>query len=328
MTANETIDMFRQVTPAQWSAIQTADAAWVRPPQSFIDRWNTACGIWGRYNEETGYFELNGLTDITYAEALRILNIQLNGRMQDEGIVFANECRTIIPFKTQWDSSLIRFAQGNRFIQILNLPIVLVGNKMQQAFYNCTNLRELYGLSHLHSDIPAASQVFYNCAKLERLEISSLKTSLDLQWSPLLRADSLRFLTSNASNGATKAIVLTLHKSVLAKIKGLNTRNKTNWTSTIWNRFIQTNHNEGISGEDVSGIAVGDILMLYGQATDNSNDYFVIGEVTGLYENNSGFYLKTLDGGQKTYTPEIYNAEGWQELMALAAEKNIQFASS
>lgn len=39
----------------------------------FIDQWNTACGIWGRYNEETGYFELNGLTDITYEQALSIM---------------------------------------------------------------------------------------------------------------------------------------------------------------------------------------------------------------------------------------------------------------
>lgn len=38
----------------------------------FIDLWNRACGSNGRYNPETGYFELNGITDITYEQALDI----------------------------------------------------------------------------------------------------------------------------------------------------------------------------------------------------------------------------------------------------------------
>ena len=37
----------------------------------FVDLWNAACGQHGRYNEETGYFELNGLTDITYMQPKR-----------------------------------------------------------------------------------------------------------------------------------------------------------------------------------------------------------------------------------------------------------------
>ena len=45
----------------------------------FIDTWNTACtsaGIrYGSYNEKTGYFELNGLTDISYEQALDITGL-------------------------------------------------------------------------------------------------------------------------------------------------------------------------------------------------------------------------------------------------------------
>lgn len=40
--------------------------------QTFIDLWNVACGIYGQYNASTGYFELNGLLDITYEQALAI----------------------------------------------------------------------------------------------------------------------------------------------------------------------------------------------------------------------------------------------------------------
>lgn len=69
----ETVEDFMEVSQAERDRLQGIRDAWVRPPQVFIDQWNTACGIWGRYNEETGYFELNGLTDITYEEALSIM---------------------------------------------------------------------------------------------------------------------------------------------------------------------------------------------------------------------------------------------------------------
>ena len=62
-----------EVSQTERDRLQGIRDSWVRPPQVFIDQWNTACGIWGRYNEETGYFELNGLTDITYEQALSIM---------------------------------------------------------------------------------------------------------------------------------------------------------------------------------------------------------------------------------------------------------------
>ena len=69
----ETVEDFMEVSEAERDRLQGIRYSWVRPPQVFIDQWNTACGIWGRYNEETGYFELNGLTDITYEQALSIM---------------------------------------------------------------------------------------------------------------------------------------------------------------------------------------------------------------------------------------------------------------
>lgn len=69
----ETVEDFMEVSQTERDRLQGIRDSWVRPPQVFIDQWNTACGIWGRYNEETGYFELNGLTDITYEQALSIM---------------------------------------------------------------------------------------------------------------------------------------------------------------------------------------------------------------------------------------------------------------
>lgn len=91
---------FREVTAAERAKLEAAAEAWRRPPQLFIDQWNAACGIWGRYNEATGYFELNGLTDITYAEAVRIL--AYGPLLGDSPFVFGftdNKIRTNIPAK-------------------------------------------------------------------------------------------------------------------------------------------------------------------------------------------------------------------------------------
>lgn len=56
----------------------------------FIKKWNAACRQrysnpahhppYGRYNEATGFFELNGITDIDYTEAVRIYMAYVSGR--------------------------------------------------------------------------------------------------------------------------------------------------------------------------------------------------------------------------------------------------------
>lgn len=85
----ESAEDYREATEAERTKLQAIRDAWVRPPQVFIDKWNEACyggdgrtfydcicdlASWGRYNEDTGYFELNGITDITYEDALRIMD--------------------------------------------------------------------------------------------------------------------------------------------------------------------------------------------------------------------------------------------------------------
>lgn len=56
----------------------------------FIKKWNAACSQrffnsayyppYGQYNEATGFFELNGITDIDYTEAVRIYMAYVSGR--------------------------------------------------------------------------------------------------------------------------------------------------------------------------------------------------------------------------------------------------------
>lgn len=183
----------------------------------FIDLFNAAAGSNGRYDPEHApdkehVFLLNELW-LTYAEAVAVYVSWHKGVYQNEALSkFA--VRTNMPFRTQWNSVLERYAQGNMTVEILYLPMMLIGNQCMQAFYGCANLRKVYGLSHLRTNID--STTFQGCAKLEYVGITHLRGNLDLRWSPLLGAESIRFLVSNASN--TSAIVITVHEDVYAKL--------------------------------------------------------------------------------------------------------------
>ena len=183
----------------------------------FIDLFNAAAGSNGRYDPEHApdkdhVFLLNGLW-LTYAEAVAVYVSWHKGVYQNEALAkFA--VRTNMPFRTQWNSVLERYAQGNVMVEVLYLPIVLIGNQCMQAFYGCTNLRKVYGLSHLRTNID--SMTFQGCSKLEYVGITHLRGNLDLRWSPLLGADSIRFLVSNADN--TSAVTITVHAEVYAKL--------------------------------------------------------------------------------------------------------------
>ena len=62
--------------------------------QLFIDMWNSACGTNGKYNTETGFYELNGLTDITYEQALTIYNEKFTFTKYMDGSLCNNLSRT------------------------------------------------------------------------------------------------------------------------------------------------------------------------------------------------------------------------------------------
>lgn len=43
LDSGESIADFREVTPTERQTLEAQDAAWVQPPQCFIDLWNAAC---------------------------------------------------------------------------------------------------------------------------------------------------------------------------------------------------------------------------------------------------------------------------------------------
>ena len=226
MTANDDISNYREVTEAEKTAIEESDAKWVRPPRAFVDRFNTAAGDDGGYNETTGFFELNGIKDIGYAEALRIMDVSTWPKINTGGTYLSNQklnIRTAFPLMTPLvDSySLKCFAQNCETIEVIKITegIYSKCSNLTYAFNSCYKLRRVLGrirlniLSKGNIDGP-----FLLCKVLEEIRISGLAFSLSFVSCPLLSLASIDYMIKNAAN--TGAITLTFHPDVYAKLTG------------------------------------------------------------------------------------------------------------
>lgn len=224
---DQTPDDFREVTAAERTALEAAAAAWERPPQLFIDQWNAAAGAYGCYNEATGYFELNGLTDLTYAEAIDIMavftrHVESGDCDKRYAADYLHETlRTLMPIYVYGSISA-------NFMFCLNLKLKalrMLGSTSKDApapikshthiFTGCYGLQHLYGIL----DISACTKQMFASTEIA-IETLNLIVAHDVDLSkfPKLSLDSMSFLIDRATN--TSQITATLHPDTYAKITG------------------------------------------------------------------------------------------------------------
>lgn len=182
----------------------------------FIDMWNVACGTYGKYNAKTGYFELNGLTDITYEEAMEIYSLYIRGVIaNDSGSIFSNtKIRTNLPIKyIVWNAYFPAFSNMPN-IEIIEGNYIALTANFHWCFYNDPKLRKVTLVLCPNS----ASDWFYNCVNLESVRIRPLRTSFSLEWCPKLDLASFTYMNTWAQG--TTQITITVHPSVYAKLTG------------------------------------------------------------------------------------------------------------
>lgn len=237
---DETVADFKEVTAAERSAIETADAKWTRPPQSFIDGWNNACIdhvrnppiAVGRYNESTGYFELNGLTDITYQQAMDIYRYTSNGVTMDKlkvmGYGYARFRTNLPPSSGSYWVQIDNLFSLNSILEVVRLPQyysseVKLEPNTRSAFEGCEKLREIINVmkapSHV-SDAYTWYSTFSRCFALETVWIKELYGNISFAHSPLISSDSISFLVENRTTAHTDVITVTVHADTFAKLTG------------------------------------------------------------------------------------------------------------
>lgn len=241
MTPTEDISDYREVTAAERTALEQADAQWEEPSARMIAEWGTLFTIeapalrgrkisFGIYNAETGYFEGNGLTDITTTQAQLVLQSYIDYRADRCRIVGDPlRLRTVAPVPTTGhyaSRTFTDFAKG--FIKLEALTICSYQGSIYAAgaFDGCTSLRAInvyagentYDNYLLCSRSQCDANTFKGCTALESAIFSSFR------FQALWLGDSPRLSDASISSIVTNAVAyeydraVTLHPEAYARV--------------------------------------------------------------------------------------------------------------
>ena len=204
----------------------------------FIDLWNECAVDFGRYNEETGYFELNGITDLTWDDAKMIF--MLSGYSEfpyysTRGMYFTLKRKG--RFRTNLPSICGGYYSSNPgvstylcdYIEVLNVIQRMPFNRppYQTAtmttrcasidFYYCGYLRKVMGIIYLNQG--SAVTYGYGLPNLEEINLYNISKNYKYFYNaPKLNYTSVKTMIDQ--RGGTNAITIWYHANVYNKILG------------------------------------------------------------------------------------------------------------
>lgn len=183
--------------------------------QLFIDLWNSACGSNGKYNTETGYYELNGLTDITYDEALLIYLHSSNPYPTKVGSTDRTNLVRLAANQVM-SCGISNIAAAASKLEIFRIPNLSIYDS-SWSFMSCGNLTIIIGDFTTYNTV--TSNTFRGCIKLTAIHMGiGGNCSVSFQDSPLLTYDSIKYTIEHARN--TSAITITVHPTTYAYLTG------------------------------------------------------------------------------------------------------------
>ena len=233
LTLQESVSDYKEVTAAEKANIINADSQWVEPSEELKATAKVNGAV---YNDKTGFFELNTLTDITAEQMRAILNFgrfHLTDPMA--GAYSANrdinsKIRTNILVASLDELNLYSTANGLCYGQgLLEVLVVGLGPQYDQTWTmrpksifttltRCRKLHTIIGDIRLDRLEKANEQAFISCDELRNVRLRDIVKSLDISGAPLLSFDSVAFMVDNAKN--TEAISIKVHPDVYAKLTG------------------------------------------------------------------------------------------------------------
>lgn len=194
-----------------------------------------------KYNERTGFYELNGLTDITEEQMRVIYNrwlIDIGTNSSASGWLTLDEGeRTNLPCITRADifNHLDNGIRGKN-VEVLRIcaastgdytRICYVSNSIAVGHYPFPKLRKVIGIWQYNSENPGKfdfsyGQPFHNCPLLEEIRMKKINKSHTFAASPNLSKESVQYMIENTnppSGAAVGSITITLHPTAYARLK-------------------------------------------------------------------------------------------------------------
>lgn len=221
------------------------------------------------YNEETGFYELNGFTDITEEEMWNIYRYfnfndmsMFTGRYPSKGnlkirtnipfqLTVQNADTTkvfLIPHKWSYLSTSMSYIEK---VVISRTPdnIYLCADNFigcKYLFFNCPNLKEIEGIIDFSKCSQALDYVCTSCPKLESVKLRGINTNLKLTGSPSINLDSLAYIVEKATN--TGAITITVDPTIYGYLTGTTQpAPETGGTAEEWQALVTTAQEKQIS---------------------------------------------------------------------------------
>lgn len=192
-----------------------------------------------KYNEATGYYELNGLTDIT-EEEMRAIYTQWQ---KDVGTASHNtgwltlppKMRTNLPSLYRADLiSALSNCIGGSSVEVLCIAeqsndtrVMYVASTQAVAQNDMPKLRRVIGIWRYNDNNPSNfnfsyGQPFGKCPLLEEIRMMRINKSHTFAVSPNLSKESVLYMITNAnppSGAAAGSIAITLHPTAYARLK-------------------------------------------------------------------------------------------------------------
>lgn len=181
-----------------------------------------------KYNKSTGFYELNGLTDISEAEMVEIYVQTGTFGCGDNysGVAARTNIRTnfLIPNieYVTWYGNLKNLQGAFRDCKRLEVcklakddNTYIKVSDIATIFESSTALRRVIGII----DVAESNKniAFVNTASLEGIKIKNLNGNLSISKSPMINLESLSYIVGNNINDSP--ITVTVHPDVLAKLQ-------------------------------------------------------------------------------------------------------------
>lgn len=190
--------------------------------------YETCGAVW---NAESGYYELNGLTDITEEQMLTIYAVFSDYKIEDIDWKYAyTTARTnICPKNATYALKAYPNFSGQRAFYYSKMEVIKISDYASSSdfgfplsqggnmFDSCERLKRIIGILWVDKS-NSLYAIFNNCSKLEDVQIYGLSLSISFSDSPLLNYASLDCLITNAAN--TAAITVTVHPTTYSYLSG------------------------------------------------------------------------------------------------------------
>ena len=194
-----------------------------------------------KYNETTGFYELNGLTDITEEEMRKIYNrylIDIGTNSRASGwLILESKIRTNLPCITRADifNGIDNSIYGTN-VEVLRIcaassedynRVCYIGETNAVAHQSMPKLKKVIGIWRYNSENPnmynfGYGQPFSKCPLLEEIRMNRINKSHTFAVSPNLSKESVLYMITNAnppSGAAAGSIAITLHPTAYARLK-------------------------------------------------------------------------------------------------------------